>query len=135
MSQGRVDLKMRVDTALGWVLTAVMGLAVVNVLWQVFTRYVLASPSGYTDEAARYLLVWVGLLGAAYAAGRRLHLAVDLLPRKLEGRARGVLGLVIDLLIGLFALLVMVFGGARLVALTLLLEQRSAALGVPLGYV
>jgi len=128
-------LKARVDLALGWVVTVIMGVAVVNVLWQVFTRFVLESPSPYTDELARFLLIWIGLLGASYAAGQRLHLAIDLLPSKLTGKAHDALGLVIDLLVFLFALAVMVFGGSRLVALTLMLEQTSAALQVPLGYV
>lgn len=128
-------LKARVDAALGWVLTAIMGFAVLNVLWQVFTRYVLAAPSAYTDELSRYLLIWVGLLGGAYAAGKRMHLAIDLLPTKLRGRPREALGMLIEALIGTFALLVMVVGGLRLVALTLMLEQTSAALRVPLGYV
>jgi TRAP-type C4-dicarboxylate transport system permease small subunit len=129
------ELKARVDITLGWVLSAMMGLAVVNVVWQVFTRYIMGSPSAYTDELSRYLLIWVGLLGASYAAGKRMHLAIDLLPMKLTGRAHEVLGLVIEVAIFLFALVVMVFGGARLVALQLMLEQTSAALRVPLGYV
>jgi TRAP-type C4-dicarboxylate transport system permease small subunit len=129
------NVKRRVDTALGWLLSALMGFAVLNVLWQVFTRYVLQDPRGYTDELARYLLIWLGLLGASYAMGRRMHLAIDLLPNRLEGRAKAALGIVIELGVALFALFVMVFGGSRLVALTLMLEQRSAALRVPLGYV
>lgn len=130
-----LQLKDRVDQALGWAVTAIMALAVVNVLWQVFTRYVLESPSAYTDELARYLLIWIGLLGASYAAGQRLHLAIDLLPARLTGTAKAALGLVIDTLIFLFALLVMVFGGLRLMALTMMLEQTSAALGLSLGYI
>lgn len=131
----RLSIKDRVDTALGWLLAGLMGFAVLNVLWQVFTRYVLDSPSQYTDELARYLLVWVGLLGASYALGKRMHLAVDLLPNHLTGRARLILNAGIDTLVLLFSLFVMVFGGLRLVALTLMLEQTSAALRVPLGYI
>jgi len=128
-------LKKRVDLALGWVVTLLMGLAVVNVLWQVFTRYVLEDPSAYTGELARFLLIWIGLLGASYAVGGRLHLAIDLLPGRLKGGRRHVLGIVIDGLVLLFALAVMVFGGLSLVSLTLMLEQTSAALRIPLGYV
>lgn len=124
-----------VDRTLGWVLVALMGIAVANVLWQVFTRFVLADPSSFTDELARYLLIWIGLLGASYAAGKKMHLAIDLLPAKLVGRPRFYLGVLIETCIFLFALSVLVFGGIRLVALTLTLGQTSAALHVPLGYV
>ncbi len=124
-----------VDSVLGWVLVALMGIAVVNVLWQVFTRFVLADPSSFTDELARYLLIWIGLLGASYAAGRQMHLAIDLLPARLTGRPRFYLGVLIEACIFLFALSVLVIGGIHLVALTLTLGQTSAALHVPLGYV
>ncbi|UCG89244.1 MAG: TRAP transporter small permease [Gemmatimonadota bacterium] len=124
-----------VDRALGWLLVALMGIAVLNVLWQVFTRFVLADPSSFTDELARYLLIWIGLLGASYAAGKRMHLAIDLLPTRLTGRPRFYLSLVIEACIFVFAFSVLVIGGVRLVALTLTLGQTSAALHVPLGYV
>jgi len=124
-----------VDRTVGWVLVALMGIAVLNVLWQVFTRFVLGDPSGFTDELARYLLIWIGLLGASYAAGRNMHLAIDLLPAKLTGRGRWYLNVVIQASIFLFALAVLVVGGIRLVTLTLTLGQTSAALHVPLGYV
>ena len=66
-----------------------MGASVANVLWQVYHALrARASPSGFTDELARYLLIWLGLLGAAYAVGQRMHLAIDLLPRALDARPR-----------------------------------------------
>lgn len=128
-------VKAAVDAALGWLLVALMGLAVVNVLWQVFTRFVLADPSSFTDEAARYLLVWVSLFGAAYATGKRAHLAIDLLRTRLRGRAVHYHGIGVGLVVLAFATLVMVVGGARLVALSFALGQTSAALDVPLGAV
>ena len=124
-----------VDWGLGWAVVVLMGLAVVNVLWQVFTRFVLNDPSSFTDELARYLLIWVGLFGAAYATGKRMHLAIDLLRTKLTGRAVHWHGIFVGACVALFALFVMVVGGLRLVALTFLLGQTSAALQVPLGVV
>lgn len=128
-------LRKRVDRVLAFMLVVITGTAVLNVLWQVFTRWVLRFPSSYTEELARYLLIWMGVLGAAYAVGRKLHLAIDLLPTKLTGRAAHVLDIVIEASVFAFALAVMVVGGLRLVSLTLLLGQTSAALQIPLGYV
>ena len=134
-STGTGRLKAAVDRALGGVLAGLMGLLTLDVLWQVFTRFVLRDPSSFTDELARYLLIWVALLGGAYTAGQRMHLAIDLLPASLHGRRRHALGLLIEGVVLAFAVGVMVVGGARLVGLTLLLGQTSAALRVPLGYV
>ena len=79
-----------VDRALEWLLVTFMSLMVINVLWQVATRFLLRNPSSYTEEIARYLLVWVGILGGAYAVGKRIHLAIDLLPGNIKQRRAGV---------------------------------------------
>lgn len=127
-------LKRRIDRILAGAVIVIMGALVVDVLWQVFTRFVLRDPSSYTEELARFLLIWVGLLGAAYVAGQRRHLAVDLLPAALSGGRRRMLERLIQTLALVFAV-ILVVGGSRLVWVTLVLGQSSAALRLPLGYV
>jgi TRAP-type C4-dicarboxylate transport system permease small subunit len=84
---------------------------------------------------AGFLLIWVGLLGAAYVAGKSEHLAIDLLLQKTrESRQRNLL-IVIQLCILIFALTVMVIGGSWLVYTRFVLNVKSAALELPLGYV
>jgi TRAP-type C4-dicarboxylate transport system permease small subunit len=112
-----------------------MGVMVLNVLWQVASRYLLDSPSSFTDELAGFLMIWVGLLGAAYATGKGLHLAIDIVYDMAGILTKRRLLYLINLLIILFALSVLVIGGSRLVYLTLYLKQLSATLEVPLGYV
>jgi len=124
-----------IDRALEGLLVLFMSLMVLNVLWQVATRFLLRDPSSLTEEIARYLLVWVGILGGAYAVGKRIHLAIDLLPSKLEGRRKAIIELFIEVCIFLFAALVLVFGGSGLVWLTLDLGQTSAAMQIPLGLI
>jgi TRAP-type C4-dicarboxylate transport system permease small subunit len=124
-----------VDRILEWLLIALMSMMVANVLWQVATRFLLRNPSSLTEEIARYLLVWVGILGGAYAVGKRIHLAIDLLPARLQGRRKAMLELFIEGCIFFFAALVLVIGGSGLVWLTLDLGQTSAALQIPLGFV
>jgi TRAP-type C4-dicarboxylate transport system permease small subunit len=124
-----------VNRILEGVLITLMALMTLNVLWQIFTRFVLGDPSSYTEEIARFLLIWVGLLGASYTAGAKKHLAIDILSNRLSGAAREYLEIFIDLSLLAFAMLVLVIGGARLVYLTLSLRQSSAALQIPLGIV
>lgn len=124
-----------IDRILGNILAVLMGAMTLDVLWQVFSRYLLKSPSSFTDELARFLLIWIGVLGAAYVAGQNRHLAIDLLPSRLTGEKKRKLKIFISALIAVFALTVMVLGGSRLVYLTLYLGQKSSALQVPLGYV
>ena len=130
------NIKIAVDKVLEWTLIVLMAANVLNVLWQVFTRFVLKNPSSFTEELARYLLIWVGLLGAGYVAGRKMHLAIDVVVNRLKGgRARRLAEYLIEVSIFVFALFVMVYGGIRLVVITLTLNQISAVLRIKLGYV
>ena len=63
-------------------------LMVLNVTWQVLSRYIVQNPSSFTDELSRYMLVWLGMLGAAYVAGKDQHIAIDLLPSRLVGKSK-----------------------------------------------
>ena len=129
------NIKNNIDIILKWLLVFIMATMTLNVLWQVFSRFLLQDPSSFTEELARYMLVWLGILGAAYVAGQKMHLAIDLLSTKLHGKSKVYLDIFINLAILLFAFIVMVIGGIRLVTITLSLNQISAAMQVPLGYV
>lgn len=107
------------------------------VVWQVFSRYVLNSPSTSTDEMARFLFIWVGLMGAAYTLGKKRHLAIDLLSIKLEDKPAklAILNILITAISLCFASIVMVYGGGGLMMKTLSTGQVSPALGVQMGFV
>lgn len=124
-----------VDKCLERLLMGLMALLVVDVLWQVLSRYVLASPSSFTDELAGFLLIWVGLLGAAYVTGQEGHLAIDLLVRKANASWQRRLRALSHLVIALFAVVVMIVGGSWLVYTRFYLGVTSASLQVNLGYV
>lgn len=108
---------------------------VINVLWQVFSRYISGSPSSFTDELSRYLMIWVGILGAAYVSGKDMHVAIDYLPSKLNEKSQKWLAKFVHLVVILFALFAFVIGGIRLVYISLTLGQTSPALGMPLAIV
>ncbi|KEO75775.1 TRAP transporter small permease [Anditalea andensis] len=127
--------KNKVDKLVGTALVILMSLMVLNVTWQVISRYVLMNPSAFTDELSRYMLIWLGMLGAAYVAGQDKHLAIDLLPQKLTGKPKQNLLIIINVVIIFFAVAVMVLGGLNLVYITFILDQKSATLQVPLAFV
>jgi len=128
-------IKKNIDVILRWFVIIIMAAMTINVLWQVFSRFILQNPSSFTEELARYMLVWLGILGASYVSGQKMHLAIDLLATKLTGKAKSLLEIIIESCIFLFSLFVMVIGGLRLVTITLALNQISAALQIKLGYV
>lgn len=88
-------IKLAVDRTIAAFSVAVMVALVICVVWQVFSRYVLNTPSTLTDELARFLMIWVGLLGAAYTVGAQRHLAIDLLAMTLPPRKQAFLSVII----------------------------------------
>lgn len=117
------------------VLAGLMGLLVASVTWQVLSRYLLAEPSSWTEELARFLLVWIGLLGASYAYRVKMHLGIDLLSQRLQGTRAFLLEVFVNAMVIVFAVAVMIVGGSRLVAMTWELDQVSPALGIPMALV
>ncbi len=130
-----MKFQQRFNKVLEFTLVFLMSILVIDVLWQVISRYLLSSPSSFTDELAGFLLIWVGVLGAAYVAGRSEHLAIDILIQKSSPARQKRLLYIIHVLILLFALAVMVVGGIILMYTRFVLQVKSAALELPLGYV
>jgi TRAP-type C4-dicarboxylate transport system permease small subunit len=130
-----MNVRAKIDSILEKSLVLIMSFMVVNVLWQVFSRYILANPSSFTDELARYLMIWVGVLGAAYVAGKGNHVAITYFSEKFNPINLKRVQIIINLTILSFAILGMLIGGVRLVYITLVLEQLSPALKIPLGMV
>jgi TRAP-type C4-dicarboxylate transport system permease small subunit len=124
-----------ITKVLSIILIFLMAVIVLDVSWQVFTRFILKDPSSFTEELAGFLLIWIGLLGSSYAFYTRAHLGIDVLTMRLDPAKRRLVGMLISLIVMLFALFVLFIGGLRLVNLTFTLHQISPAIGIPMGYV
>lgn len=127
--------KLKLDKVVSGLLVILMALMVFNVTWQVLSRYVVQNPSSFTDELSRYMLIWLGMLGAAYVAGQNQHIAIDLLPNRLIGKSKMKLMVLINVIVLFFAFSVMVMGGINLVYITFILGQKSATMQIPLAYI
>lgn len=125
----------QLDRVLAVFLMILMSAIVLDVTWQVLSRFIVGVPSSVTEEVARFLLVWIGLLGAAYAFRTHAHLGLDILTAKLPMQKRVVAEIVAQLMSFGFAASVMIYGGMNLVKLQLMLGQTSAALQIKMGYV
>lgn len=128
-------LKKGLDRSLEFVTALSMGVLVVDVTWQVITRFILRNPSEWTEELATYLMVWVGLLGSAVALNRRRHLGIDYFVGKLAEKKRLYAEIFVFGCISAFSILVLFWGGFRLVTITFMQGSRLPALGILLGYV
>lgn len=126
-------IKKVLDYTLEVLAIAAMSVLVLDVTWQVFTRYVLRDPSSWTEELATFLMIWVGMLGASVALNRGSHLGIDYFVSKLTPKKVAYTALFSFFCVAVFSFLVLIIGGTNLVKITL--PQRTPALGWRMGYV
>jgi len=74
---------------------------------QIFIRNVMSSSIFWSDEVARYMLIWMSLLGAALGIRHLSHVNMDFFANLLPPKARTALAIVVDVLILGFVLVFM----------------------------
>jgi TRAP-type C4-dicarboxylate transport system permease small subunit len=129
------NIKKGLDVTLEAITAISMGALVLDVTWQVITRFILNNPSSWTEELATYLMIWVGLLGSAVALNRKAHLGIDYFVGKFDVKKRAWIELFVYVCVAVFAVAVLVVGGIQLVSETFLMGQRAPATNIALGYV
>lgn len=119
---------------LEWFVIVLFVTLTLDVLWGVFSRYVLGTQSRWTEEVAIYLIVWVSLIGAALTFRERGHLGVDWFVEKLDPSARKPAAYVAEFAVATFAVFVLCYGGGMMVYENLQNGQVTPALGWKTGY-
>ena len=117
--------------SLGWLAISVLFVLVVDVLWGVFTRKILGDQARWSEELARFLLVWISFLGGAIAYLDDKHLGVDLLFSHFDRSARRLSKIVTHGLVFAFAAGIMGIGGTQLVIDRFDSGQLLPALEIP----
>ena len=85
------------------VATCCVLIAIVGVTFsQVIFRYVLESPLSWSDEGARFLLMWMAMLSAAYAFKTRSHFAFAFVVNRFGERLRRAVSLFVLVVVVLF---------------------------------
>ncbi len=118
------------DRILETLLGLMVAVMVAACFWQVFTRFILSSPSKYTEELLRYMLIWTTMLGVPYAYGKDRHLSINLITRTFSEKGKLLTGAAIQLLILVLSVFVMICGGYMVTANSA--GQISPALQMPM---
>ena len=116
-----------VELACGALMVAITAV----VFLQVVSRYVFNYPFDWPEELARYLFVWVALLGAALALRRGAHFSIDALVKRLPAAWRRIVPLLIHTSLGIFTLIVSVKGFQLALRVR---EQLSPGMEVSMTY-
>ncbi len=91
-------------------LTFIGGVMVLVVLIGTFFRYVLNSPLGWTEEAARYSMIWMALIASSIALKNREHIGINMFINKVPSKIRRYIILIRDSFIAYFLYILIVEG-------------------------
>ncbi len=128
------SLVTKLDYFIEKLLTLLMLAIVLIVCWQVLSRYLLHSPSSISEEIARFLLIWISLIGAVYCYRTKAHLGLDILTNKLAEKQQKITRIFTHVMVLIFSSMVLIIGGVRLIQLSFNPIQVSPTLGLPMGY-
>jgi TRAP-type C4-dicarboxylate transport system permease small subunit len=99
---------------------------------QIVSRTLIGSSFYWTEEMARFMMIWVIFLGAGFAFQYGAHISIEsLVDRFSDGLKKTVQVLILLLSISFF--LVMFVKGIELTSKTMV--QLSPSLNIPMGYV
>ena len=100
---------------------------------EVFRRYVLNSSGAYSEEIARFALIWMVYLGIPFAVKQKRHIICDVLPSRLSRRTTLAINLVGYICFFAFCL-VMVYENFQLIMTQIAIDKRTEAMHVPIWY-
>ena len=104
---------------------------VVLTCWQVFTRYILGSPSTWSEELVSYMFAWASLLGASLVTGERGHMNIPIIVDRMNPILKKAFGVLGEGIAFLFSAVILVYGGVQISSLAM--GQMTSSLGVAVG--
>lgn len=115
-------------------ITLMMFIMVVLIFTQVFTRYVLGNSLGWTEEASRYLFIWLIFLSIGIAFIDKKHISIDIL---LDVMPKTIQKIILQFsYLCLMALCIFFFiQGMELVEKLQMFSQNSSTLQIPMWLV
>lgn len=143
------QIRIGICRCLEWVLILAVFILVMDVLWGVVTRcsgtlvskleakdmavwgFLPRGQDKFSEEIARFLLVWISLLGGAVAFGEKAHLGVDYFVEKFDRAPKRFATLFGHAIVLFFAISVFIIGGLSISLNNM--EQMAPALGPQIG--
>lgn len=98
------------DRCINWFLALLMAAMVVIISAQVWYRFILNDPLSWSEEAGRYLFVWISFMGAAAGVRYQVHLGIDLMDKLLSPAAYRWVVVLVNLIIQIFLLMIIYWG-------------------------
>jgi TRAP-type C4-dicarboxylate transport system permease small subunit len=98
------------DRCINWFLALLMSGMVAIVSAQVWYRFILNDPLSWSEEASRYLFVWISFMGAAAGVRYQVHLGIVLMEKILAAWGYRISVIIVILIIQVFLLMIIYWG-------------------------
>lgn len=107
LANGAID---QFNRMVGWGLAGLLLIMTVLIFWQVFARFVVGKPLYFSDEIARFAMIWLTFIGAGYAFRQGLLISVDIVLEYSGPLLSRILRLLIITFSAIFAIILVVYG-------------------------
>ena len=124
-----------------WIITILIGAMTAVIAVQVIFRYVLNDALPWTEEVARYLMVWMTFLGVPIMSWKLAHSSITLILDAMPGATKNLLLAVLQIMM----LIVLIYGiqyawayavgGLKVMSSSVPLPKFYAYISVPVGFV
>ncbi len=117
------------ESATLWIIAAALAVMTVVVFAQVVFRELSASLP-WSEELARYLMVYLTYLGISVGVKRKSHIAVEAVTRKFPLKVQNAVEIITNIACIVCCVIIVLYG-IQLVNITMM--QKSPALRMPMG--
>lgn len=121
------------DRGINWFLAILMAGMVVIISAQVWYRFILNDPLSWSEEAGRYLFVWISFMGAAAGVRYQVHLGIDLMDKLLSPPVYRWVVVLVNLIIQVF-LLMIIYWGFKILGIIQFQESPSMHISMQYPY-
>src|SRR5690554_2657057 len=111
---------------------AIFSVSIFCITFEVFMRFVLNSPTSWSEELARFTMVWLALLGLGTGIRRKDHIRIDNIIDVFPKPIRALAAWVRYIVTFIFSLVLLVYG-FRMAMINM--TQITPGLAIPMGYV
>jgi len=122
-----------IDNFEKYLVITILGIMSILVIWQVAARFIFSSPLSWTEEVARYLMIWLTFFGGSIGVRRGAHVGVEIALRLLPKGYKKI-GQMIGHIMGLIFILIIIIFGFKVVRMQILMGQTSPAIGIPIWW-
>ncbi|WNF36300.1 TRAP transporter small permease [Bacillaceae bacterium IKA-2] len=121
----------KINKVLGYFLALFLTIMSLVIFYQVFSRFVLKDSLRWSEELARYLMIWSVFIGGAIAIRKMELISVDAIKELLSEKSKSIL-IIFVYTISIVLLSVLVVYGFEMV--TNVIRQTSPAMNISMGW-